>query len=436
MSANKTYATLTDLLSQDLAGRIILLRTDYNLPLDASGQVADQTRLIESLDSLRALQEKDAKVLILAHLGNPQGTDPQFSLRPIVRPLETLLGKEIIFLDKPLPEIQRNDLEALPSGGFALAENLRFSAGEKTCDKDFAKHLAGLGDFYVLDGFSVAHRAHASIVGIAPYLPACAGLALDREVKTLNAILGRANQDSIRHKKSLAIVGGAKISTKLPLLYALLERFDQVAVGGGLANTLLAAQGYALGNSIIENQALTAAQELARSAKDRLLLPSDLVVAEKTATGWGAPALVSIQTGVAQGAWALDLGEATLARLTSAIHTARLVVWNGPLGLFETAPFDAATLGLVRALETSPAQVVAGGGETLLAIERAGADRQNFAHLSTGGGAFLTWLEGRPLAGLTALEKSLSAKSEYGGPQGAEPTRYGDWERGGRAIDF
>ena len=449
MSQEQKYAPLTELLAQDLTGRIVLLRVDYNLPLTETGTVADDTRLKESLPTLKALLDKGAKVLALAHLGNPNGFDKSLSLNPIATNLETLLGKPVAFLDSPVPELTRQDLDPMPAGTVALAENLRFTDHEKANDSDFAKHLASLGDFYVLDAFSVCHRRHASVASVAQHLPSFAGLALADEIKALETLLGEIDTATSPRKNSLALVGGAKISTKLPLLKALLCRFERVAVGGGIANTLLAAQGYALGGSFKENSALTEAKELLDIAGNRLLLPTDLVVSKlmsEQAYGerrWESPSVVSVESGVPQGKAALDLGTKTLATYSQAIQQATHIVWNGPLGLFEDPPFDKATLALTQALATSSAQVVAGGGETLLAIQRANANPKDFAHLSTGGGAFLAWLQGQPLPGLTALQDSHDKHNkhhnkhrEYGGPTGAEPTRYGDWEHKGRAIDF
>ena len=446
MSQTKTFGALDDLLRHELAGRGVLVRVDYNLPLDAAGKIADDTRLRESLETLSALTQQGAKVLILAHLGNPQGADKRYSLRPLVRPLEALLATPITFLPQPVSALTRQDLEALPAGAIALAENLRFTEAEKANDADLAKHLASLGDFYLLDAFSICHRPHASIVGVAKHLPAFAGLALAQEVKTLRTLLGDSQETSAPLKGSLAIVGGAKISTKLPLLNALLRRFERVAVGGGLANTLAAARGFALGRSLIEKEALLVAEEFLETAGNRLLLPNDFVIAkflvrdllakETNKGGWGKTSVVSIESGVPNDQAALDIGSTTIATFTKAIEQAQLIVWNGPLGLFEEPPFDKGTVDLVSALAKSSAQVIAGGGETLLAIQRAQARHQDFTHLSTGGGAFLAWLEGQPLPGLVALQAAFHQSREFGGPTGAEPTRYGDWERKGRAIDF
>ena len=286
-------------------------------------------------------------------------------------PLEALLATPITFLPQPVSALTRQDLEALPAGAIALAENLRFTEAEKANDADLAKHLASLGDFYLLDAFSICHRPHASIVGVAKHLPAFAGLALAQEVKTLRTLLGDSQETSAPLKGSLAIVGGAKISTKLPLLNALLRRFERVAVGGGLANTLAAARGFALGNSLLEEQARLAAQEFLQTAGTRLLLPEDLVVATKTATGWSHPTTVALEAGVPNDQAALDIGSTTIATFTKAIEQAQLIVWNGPLGLFEEPPFDKGTVDLVSALAKSSAQVIAGGGETLLTIQRA-----------------------------------------------------------------
>ena len=441
MSQEQKYAPLAELLAQDLTGRIVLLRVDYNLPLTEKNAIADDTRLKESLPTLKALLDKGAKVLTLAHLGKPHGDDAHFSLKPVALHFQNLLSAKVNFrfLSQPITKLTRQDLEALPAGTVALAENLRFTDHEKANDPDFAKHLAALGDFYVLDAFSVCHRRHASIASVAQHLPSFAGLALVDEIKALQTLLGTSDEATSPIKNSLALVGGAKISTKLPVLKALLCRFERVAVGGGIANTLLAAQGYVLGGSFKENSALTEAKELLDIAGNRLLLPTDLMVAEKTPAGWSNPQLVSVPQGVPQGKAALDLGTKTLATYSQAIQQATHIVWNGPLGLFEDPPFDKATLALTQALATSPAQVVAGGGETLLAIQRANANPKDFAHLSTGGGAFLAWLQGQPLPGLTALQDSHDKHNknrEYGGPTGAEPTRYGDWEHKGRAIDF
>ena len=455
----KKFASLADLCAQELEGRIVLVRVDYNVPLslgrDGRYRVADNTRLLESAETIRTLTARGGRVVLLAHLGQPKLDSPAgdrhaFSLRPIVAPLEHILAldRPLLFIETDFAKLDRDAFAELAAGGVALCENLRFSAGEKAGDIEFAKCLSRLGDFYVLDAFSVAHRPHSSIALLPRYLPAFAGSALERELAQLESFLGAENKNTENKdteskslkKPSLALVGGAKISTKLPLLHALLDKFDTLAVGGGIANTLLAAKGFGLGASLLEEKGLTAATDLIERAGGRLVLPVDLVTrpANLEADGVSTVACERLgqDAGVGEEQAAVDIGTASLATLSRLIDSAATIVWNGPFGLFETPPFDKATLALARMLADSRACVVAGGGETLLAIERAGCTATNFQHLSTGGGAFLGWLEGRQLAGLTALEESYGKRAEFGGPAGLEPTRYGDWERGGRAIDF
>ena len=386
----------------DLTGKRALVRVDFNVPMQ-DGKVTDDTRLRAALPTIRALSLKGAKVVLLAHFDRPKGKRvPEMSLRPVVQPLADLLEQPVAFADDCVGPEAEKAVAALENGGVALLENLRFHAGEEKNDPAFADQLAELGDLYVNDAFSAAHRAHASTEAIAHRLPAYAGLAMERELDALEAALGHPR------RPVLGIVGGSKVSTKLDLLKNLVTKLDKLAIGGGMANTFLFAQGHDVGASYCEKDLAETAREiigLAGRNNCKLFLPLDIVVAEKMQPG--APARVRGLGEVDEEERILDAGPETVARLKRAMDNSHTLIWNGPLGVFEMPPFDAATVEAAKhaAALTKAGKLiaVAGGGDTVSALHHAGV-AADFTFVSTAGGAFLEWMEGKPLPGVQALD--------------------------------
>jgi phosphoglycerate kinase len=390
----------------DLTGKRALVRVDFNVPM-ADGKVTDDTRLRAALPTIRALSVKGAKVILLAHFDRPKGKRvAEMSLKPVVQPLSDLLEQEVAFADDCVGPEAEKAVAALENGGVALLENLRFHAGEEKNDPAFADQLAKLGDLYVNDAFSAAHRAHASTEAIARRLPAYAGLAMERELDALEAALGNPK------RPVLGIVGGSKVSTKLDLLKNLVVKLDKLAIGGGMANTFLYAQGHDVGASYCEKDLAETAREiigLAGRNNCKLFLPLDIVVAEKMQPG--APARVRGLGEVDEDERILDAGPETVARLKRAMDNSHTLIWNGPLGVFEMPPFDKATVEAARhaadLAKSGKIIAVAGGGDTVAALHHAGV-AADFTFVSTAGGAFLEWMEGKPLPGVEALEGSNS----------------------------
>ena len=388
----------------DLRGRRALVRVDFNTPME-KGAVSDDTRLRAALPTIRALSQAGAKVVLIAHFGRPKGERREdLSLRPIVQPLSDLLQQPVAFAEDCIGPETAEVVEGLEPGGVALLENLRFHAGEEANDPAFADALAALGDVYIDDAFSAAHRAHASTEAVTHRLPSYAGLAMAQELEALEAALGSPQ------RPVMGIVGGSKVSSKIDLLKNLVARLDQLAIGGGMANTFLAAQGHDVGDSLFEPDLLPTAREIMQAADEAgcvLLLPMDVVCA--TALDEGAGAAVRGLDAVGAGEKIFDAGPQTVQRLCSAMGASATLVWNGPLGVFEVAPFDAATTAAARhAAERCRAGrlvAVAGGGDTVAALNHAGV-AGDFTFVSTAGGAFLEWMEGKPLPGVEALQRA------------------------------
>ena len=395
-----TYRTLDQ--AGDLAGLRALVRVDFNVPMEA-GRVTDDTRLRAALPTISTLSSRGAKVVLLAHFDRPKGRRVEsMSLRPVVEPLSALLEQPVAFADDCTGPAARACVEALEPGGVALLENLRFHPGEETNDPACAQALADLGDLYVDDAFSASHRAHASTEGVAHLLPAYAGLAMERELDALERALGRPQ------RPVMGIVGGSKVSSKLDLLKNLVVRLDKLAIGGGMANTFLYAQGHDVGASYCEKELAGTAREiigLAGRHNCKLFLPLDIVVAEKLAPG--AAARVRGLGEVDDEERILDAGPETVERLKRAMDNSATLIWNGPLGVFEIPPFDAATVAAARHAAERCREgrlvVVAGGGDTVAAVNHAGV-ASDFTFVSTAGGAFLEWMEGKTLPGVAALQ--------------------------------
>jgi phosphoglycerate kinase len=380
----------------------VLVREDFNVPLH-EGEVTDDTRLRVALPTIERLREGGAKTILISHFDRPKGKRvPSMSLKPVVAPLAKLLGCPVAFADDCIGERADAAVAAMKDGDVLLLENLRFHAGEEADDSDFAQELAENGDLYVDDAFSAAHRAHASNSALAKLLPAYAGEAMRRELLALDAALGSPQ------RPVLGIVGGSKVSTKLDLLHNLILKLDQLAIGGGMANTFLFAQGWDVGASYCEKDLAETARGImafAESRKCELLLPIDIVVAEQPQPGQAAR--VRELGEIDPHERILDAGPKTAARLCKAMDEAKTLIWNGPLGVFEVPPFDKATNEAARhaaALAKAGKLVaVAGGGDTVAALNAAKA-AGDFTFVSTAGGAFLEWMEGKSLPGVEALK--------------------------------
>jgi phosphoglycerate kinase len=384
----------------DLAGRRVFLRADLNVPL-AGGAVGDDTRLRAVLPTIQHAFNRGAAVVLASHLGRPQGVPaPQYSLRPVAERLETLLAQPVPLAPNCVGPEVTEQAQALKPGQVLLLENLRFHAGEEANDEAFAQALAELADCYVNDAFAAAHRAHASIAAITRFLqPAAAGLLLQKELDALTRILERPQRPLV------AVLGGAKVSDKLALVEHLLERVDALLIGGGMAFTFLRSLGHDVGCSLVEAGQLDTARRVLEGARRRgvpLLLPVDVIAADGPDSARGRAVGVREIPTTQMG---LDIGPLTIERFAAVLKPARTIVWNGPLGVFERAPFAAGTLGVARAVAAAAAFSVIGGGDTVAAVNQAGLAEQ-IGYLSTAGGAFLEFLEGRALPGVEALTEA------------------------------
>src|SRR6476659_6218812 len=401
------FRTLDD-LPEDLTGKKVLVRVDLNVPMDGAS-VTDDTRLRAMLPTVLELSDRDAIVLLLSHFGRPKGeVRPDMSTAQLVLPIHRLTGRSVRFIeDCQGPEAQRAITTMLP-GNIGVLENTRFHAGEEKNDPELAKAMAALGDYYVDDSFSTAHRAHASTEGITHYLPSFAGRAMEAELDHLEKALGNPE------RPVAAVVGGAKVSTKLAVLGNLVGKVDHLIIGGGMANTFLAARGVDVGKSLCEHDMVGEAEaifERAEAAGCTIHLPYDVVVAKEFAPNPPSLRTCNVHE-VAADEMILDVGPTAVEALADVLKNCRTLVWNGPLGAFETPPFDAATVALAKtaaALTQDGSLVsVAGGGDTVAALNQAGVTA-DFTFVSTAGGAFLEWMEGRTLPGVAALEQQGSS---------------------------
>jgi phosphoglycerate kinase len=394
------WKTLDDM---DLKDKRVLVRVDVNVPLK-DGKVSDDTRIRRVVPSIRDILGAGGKPILLAHFGRPKGRHvPEMSLRPLVPALEAAFGVPVSFCADCRGPAAEAAVAVLQAGQVLLLENTRFHAGEEANDAGFAAEMAALGDIYCNDAFSAAHRAHASTQALARLLPACAGRLMQGELGALESALGNPA------RPLMAVVGGAKVSSKLELLGNLVEKVDILVIGGGMANTFLAAQGFDVGKSLCEHDmADTARAILAKAAETgcSILLPSDVVVASEFRAGAASKTVAA--DACPPDMMILDAGPETVARIAAALDTARTLIWNGPLGAFEIPPFDMATNAAARhAADLSKSGKlisVAGGGDTVAALNQAGAAAA-FSYISTAGGAFLEWMEGKTLPGVAALEQ-------------------------------
>jgi len=395
------FRTLDDL---NFAGKKVVVRLDLNVPMK-DGKVTDSTRIDRSAATLKELAGKGARVIVMAHFGRPKGKRaPEFSLRPLVEPLAKALGRPVAFAEDCVGPAAKQAADALKDGEVLLLENLRFHDAEEANDPAFAKELAALADIYVNDAFSCAHRAHASTEGIAHLLPAVAGRLMQTELDHLSAALGNPK------RPVMAVVGGAKVSTKLDLLGNLVGKVDLLVIGGGMANTFLFAEGKEVGKSLAERDMAETARKIVTQAKAkncRIVLPVDAVTAAAFKAG---VATKTVEIGaVPADQMILDIGPKSAKEIAELMKTCKTLVWNGPVGAFETPPFDQGTTAVAQAAakltQAKALLSVAGGGDTVAALAHAGVVDQ-FSYVSTAGGAFLEWLEGKDLPGVAALKRA------------------------------
>ena len=397
------FRTLDDI--GDVAGKKVLVRVDLNVPM-ADGAVADDTRIRAAMPTINELAGKGAIVLLLAHFGRPKGAkNPTQSLSLVIDGVANVLGRSVMFIPECAGEAAAAGIAVLAPGDVAVMENTRFYPGEEQNDPALADAMAALGDIYVNDAFSAAHRAHASTEGLARRLPAFAGRAMEAELRALDAALGNPE------RPVAAVVGGAKVSSKIDVLRHLVGQVDHLIIGGGMANTFLAAKGINVGKSLCEHDLIETANSIfaaAEAAGCTVHLPYDVVVAKEFAAHPASLRVCNVHE-VAADEMILDIGPAAVEALGDVLKTCRTLVWNGPLGAFETPPFDAATVALARtaAALTSEGSLVsvAGGGDTVAALNHAGV-AADFTFVSTAGGAFLEWMEGRELPGVAALSRA------------------------------
>ncbi len=388
----------------DVKDKTVLVRADLNVPME-DGRVTDATRIERFAPTVTDLAERGAKVVILSHFGRPKGQrDKKFSLAPVAEALGRVLGREVKFASDCVGEVAEKAVWALKPGEVLMLENLRFHPGETENDENFARRLSVLGDIYVNDAFSVSHRAHASTYGITKFLPSYAGLSLMKELEALSAALDDPE------RPTAALVGGAKVSTKIPVLENLLPRMDQIIVGGGMANTFLLALGHDVGKSLAEPDFVDTAKAILEKAKENnceIVLPSDATCAKEFKAG--AEAETCTLDGVPSDSMILDIGPQSIADLKLRLQDLKTLLWNGPLGAFEVPPFDTGTVEIARAAaaltKAGKLVTVAGGGDTVAALNAAGVT-DDFTYVSTAGGAFLEWLEGKELPGVKALRES------------------------------
>jgi phosphoglycerate kinase len=393
------YNTLDDLA---VKGKRVLVRADFNVPLK-DGVVTDATRIERQAPTIRELAEKGARVILLSHFDRPKGkVVPSMSLRPVVAPLAKAVGRDVAFAEDCVGPKAEAAVAALKDGDVLLLENTRFHAGEEKNDPDFTRQVAALGDIFVNDAFSAAHRAHATTTGLAHLMPSAAGRSMEQELTHLQKALGNPE------RPLLAVVGGAKVSTKIELLQNLVGRVEVLVIGGAMANTFLAAQGIAIGKSLYEPDHLETARKVVHMATESgavILLPTDVVVAKEFKQD-AAHRTVAVGD-IEPDEMVLDVGPASIQAFENRLLTTKTLVWNGPFGAFETRPFDAGTVAAAKAVAAATKSAhllsVAGGGDTVAALAHAGVE-DDFSYVSTAGGAFLEWLEGKELPGVEALK--------------------------------
>ena len=383
----------------DLKGKKVLVRCDFNVPMDEERNITDNTRIVAALPTIKYLLEENCAVILCSHLGRPKGEfKPEFSLKPVAEELSKLLDKEVIMANDVIGEDATSKAKALQPGQILLLENVRFHREETDNDEEFSKKLASMAEVYVNDAFGTAHRAHASTEGVARYLPAVAGFLIEKELK----FLGNAISNPVR--PFVAILGGAKVSDKIGVIDSLLEKVDTLMIGGGMAYTFFKAQGYGVGNSLCELDKLDLAKSLMEKAKAKgvkLMLPVDTVVGKEFKEDTESKTVA--WTDIPDDWEGFDIGEKTIEMFSDELKSAKTVVWNGPLGLFEFAQFAKGTNAIAKVLSELDATTIIGGGDSAAAVKKAGL-QDKMTHISTGGGASLEFLEGKKLPGIECLQ--------------------------------
>jgi phosphoglycerate kinase len=397
-----TTKTIRDLSSAELRGQRALVRVDFNVPLDDRGEVADDTRITAALPTINALLDAGARVVLLAHFGRPKGApEAKYSLAPVAARLRALLPRPVHFLTETVGEKAVEATQNLPAGDVLLLENTRFLPGEETNDEALAYQMAQLGDVYVNDAFGAAHRAHASTAGVAKFCrPAVAGLLMEKELAYLGGALANPERPFV------AILGGSKISGKIDVVEALLPKVDTLLIGGAMACTFFRAMGFETGTSLVEPDRVEMARDLLTRAGDKLVLPVDATVAP--AMDAGAQASTVAVDRIPPDEAMFDIGAASVTQYRALVESARTVLWNGPMGVFEKPPFDAGTRGVAEAMAIATGKgaiTIIGGGDSAAAVAEAGLESQ-MSHVSTGGGASLEFLEGKDLPGVSALDRA------------------------------
>ncbi len=382
----------------DLNGKKVLLRADYNVPMDKDGNITELMRIEESLPTLNYILEHGASLVILTHLGRPKGKRvPEMSVRPVAAALEKLLGREVKFADDVLSEETVALCRGLQPGEIVLCENIRYYAEEEGNDDDFAKKVARLGDVYVNECFSVDHRAHATTVGIPKYLPTYAGLLLEKEISALSKVLDNPERPLV------AIIGGAKVSDKIKILAKLLPIVDRLIIGGGMANTFLAAKGYDMQKSLVEEDKIDLAKDILNGEyAEKLILPVDCRAASEFSND--ADIKLVAADAIPEGYQSLDIGDASIDAFVKALDGAKTILWNGPMGVFEMSNFSVGTKAIAHAVAATDAYSVIGGGDSSAAVKAVGMEK-GISHISTGGGASLKFLEGKELPGIAACKE-------------------------------
>lgn len=379
----------------DVKNKKVLVRVDFNVPLK-DGKVSDDTRIRAALPTIQYLLDNNAAVILCSHLGRPKDcVDLQYSLKPVADYLQTLIPQKVFFADDCIGPLAKEAADKLEGGQILVLENTRFHVEEKKNDPGMAKQLASLADIFVNDAFGSAHRAHASTAGVADYLPAVAGFLMEKEIQYLGQVIEKPARPFI------AILGGAKVSDKIGVIRNLLKKADEVLIGGGMANTFFKAQGYPVGDSLVEDDVLDVARELVKDGSSKLRLPVDMVIADKFEDD---AAKKIMPTGPVPDGWRiLDIGPDTVAAYSKAIASAKTVVWNGPMGVFEFPNFAIGTFEIAKAVADSGAVSIIGGGDSVSAVNKSGL-AEKISHISTGGGASLEMLEGLELPGLAVLQ--------------------------------
>lgn len=388
-------ARKVSITSVEVAGKRVLVREDLNVPM-AKGRITDDARIRAALPTIQHLVRRGAMVIVMSHLGRPRGVEPDLSLRPVALDLAKRLDREVHFAEDSVGQAARVAVGRMLPGSIVMLENVRFHPEDEANDPEFARRLATLGEIYVNDAFAASHRAHASVVGVAKYLPAYAGELMEAELAALHQALDAPRRPLV------AVVGGAKVSTKVGVLKNLLPKVDSLLIGGAMANTFFRAAGYPTGTGLVEETALDAAKEVAAAGGDKLVLPIDLACARQVEEG--QPLRVMPADRVEAGWAAVDIGPKTVEMFGKRVTVAGSIVWNGPMGIFEIPDFADGTRAMGEAIASSAAYTLVGGGDTVAAVDALGLTGR-FSHVSTGGGATLEYLEGKELPGVAVLKE-------------------------------